>query len=105
MKSDKPAQIENLLEKIREFIKSGKYRFSVHAIKRRALRAISVQDAIYVLTHGYDEKRKTSFDEAYRTWKYAIRERTVDGIDIIVVIAVIDKLIVITVINVTREKL
>ncbi len=102
MKFEKPEQLEKLLDKIREFIRKEKYRFTAHAIERRVQRAISVQDTRYVLTHGFHEKSKTTFDERNKAWNYAIRGKTLDNKDLRIIVAIDEELIIITVIKVTR---
>ena len=104
MKIDQPAQIENVLEKIRLYIERGKFRFSKHAIERQKQRSILPQDALHVLIHGKHEKEKTTFDAKFHTWKYAIRGKTEDDTDARVVVAIVDALIIITVIRITKKK-
>lgn len=104
MKSDQPDQIENLIERIKTYIAKDKFRFSRHAIERQKERSILPQDALYVLTHGVHEKKKSSFDEKFSTWKYAIRGKTEDGIDTRVIVALIQEMVIITVIRVTKDK-
>lgn len=99
MKKMRPPQIENLLEVVATLVEKGNFRFSEHAIQRRKERRISPQDAVYILKTGYHEKQKTSFDEIYKTWKYAIRGKTLDREDVRVIIPIVEKLIVITVIR------
>ncbi len=99
MKKQRPPQIENLLEVVREHVEKGSFRFSEHAIIRKKERAISPQDAVYVLKNGYHEKRKTSFDEINKAWKYAIRGKTIDKENIRVIVAVVEEVIIITVIK------
>lgn len=63
----------------------------------------SIPDVLYVLKHGYHEKRKTSFDEKFQTWKYAVRGKTLDDIDIRVIIAFDDTgIMIITVMQVEK---
>jgi DNA-directed RNA polymerase subunit F len=102
VKPQKQAQAENLLNKIRELIKKEKYRFTAHAIERRVQRAISVQDTRHVLTHGFHEKGKTTFDERNKAWNYAIRGKTLDNKDLRIIVAIDEELIIITVIKVTK---
>lgn len=79
------------------------YRQSRHALQRESERNIDLPDVIYVLRNGYHEKRKTSFDEAFQTWKYAIRGNTLDDIDIRVIIAFDDSgMMIITVMQVAQ---
>lgn len=66
-------QLEELFSKIRGCIDQGLYRQSKHAIDRESERQINLPDVLYVLKNGYHEKQKTSFDEAFQTWKYAVR--------------------------------
>lgn len=76
----------------------GLYRQSKHALERELERKIDLPDILYVLKNGYHEKRKTSFDETFQTWKYAIRGKTLDEIDIRIIIAFDDsEMMIITV--------
>lgn len=97
----KPKQDENLLAKIRKYIDTGKYRLSKHAIKRQNEREINLPKVLYVLRHGFHEESKTLFDTKFQTWKFAIRGKTIDGIDARVIVAFEDDMIIITVIRVT----
>lgn len=103
-KQKKPGQIDHLLQVIRECVKQGKYILTEHAIQRLHEREISLNDAEYVLKNGYHEKKKTSFDESFRTWKYAIRGKTIEDLGIRIIIA-FDKqdLIIITLMHIGEE--
>lgn len=83
----KPEQIIDLQSKIIKCIEEERYVQSSHAIEREQERRIGLADAIYVLKTGYHEKAKTKFDEVHNTWKYAIRGKTVEGLNIRVIIA------------------
>lgn len=98
-KRNRPSQVENLIEAIKEHLKTGNIRFSEHAIIRKKERHISPQDAVYVLKNGYHEKGKTTFDELNKTWKYAVRGKTLDKEEIRIIVAIVDEVIVITVIR------
>ena len=68
------------------------------------MKEIDLNDAEYILKNGYHEKKKTSFDEIFRTWKYAIRGKTIEDLDIRLIIAFDeDGMIVITMMHVGRE--
>lgn len=82
----RPPQSDKLFQKILDCLDMGRYRQSKHALERELERKISLPD-VYVLKKGYHEKRKTSFDEAFQTWKYAIRGKTIDDIDIRIIIS------------------
>jgi hypothetical protein len=86
-KAKRPPQLDELFPKIQDCLNKGHYRQSRHAIERGSEREIDIPDVLYVLKNGYHEKQKTSFDEAFQTWKYAVRGKTLDEIDIRIIIA------------------
>ncbi|NGX40152.1 MAG: hypothetical protein KR126chlam1_01497 [Chlamydiae bacterium] len=99
MKRQRPPKIENLLDVIKRLVEEGFFRFSKHAITRRKERSISPQDAIHILKNGFHEKRKTIFDEPNQTWKYAIRGKTKDNQEVRVIVAIVEEIIIITIIK------
>lgn len=73
--------------------------------KAEVERELELSDVLYVLKHGYHEKRKTTFDEVFQTWKYAIRGKTIDTVDVRIIIAFDeDDMLIITVIDVSKGK-
>ena len=64
---------------MREALDSGRFLDTVHATQRRAERQITRPEVLYVLRHGWHEKRKDVFDTRYQAWNYAIRGKTLDG--------------------------
>lgn len=102
VRTNKPAQLANLFDKIRKCLDQQKFTQTKHALQRQRERAIDLGDAIYVLQTGYHERRKTSFDDINNTWKYAIRGKTVDQVDIRIIIAFDEEedMIIITVMEV-----
>ncbi len=86
-KEARPPQLEKLLETIRNCIDKDRYTQTVHALQRESERSIDLLDVLYVLKTGYHEKSKTKFDEVFKTWKYAIRGKTLDDDNIRVIIA------------------
>jgi len=101
----RPKQLENLLDCIRECIRMGNYRESCHSVARQNERKISLVDTLHVLTHGYHEKRKTTFDEIFGTWKYAIRGNTIDERTVRVIVAIgEDGMLIITVVHIKEEE-
>lgn len=100
----KPSQLDELFPKIRDCLDKGFYRQSKHAIERELERKIDLPDVLYVLKNGYREKHKTSFDEVFQTWKYAVRGKTLDEIDIRIIIAFDDiGMMIITVMHVVKR--
>jgi hypothetical protein len=99
----RPAQLEEVFPLIRDCIEKGMYRQSRHALGRADERHIVLSDVLYVLKSGYHEKQKTSFDDTFQTWKYAIRGKTLDRLDIRIIVAFDDEgMMIITVMHVTR---
>lgn len=98
-KINRPPQVEDLIKEIRKYLELGSIRFSEHAIIRKKERHISPQDVRRVLENGYHEKRKTTYDEHNRTWKYAVRGKTLDKEDIRVIVAIVDEVVVVTVVG------
>lgn len=71
----------------REHIEAGKYLDTRHAFDRKAERQITLLEVLYVLRHGYHEKRKDEFKEEHDAWNYAMRGKTVDGRELRVCVA------------------
>ena len=100
-KKSKQPQIPDLLRKVKACVQFDRWSLSIHASERKEERDIDVQDMMYVLKNGFHEEKKTTYDERYNSWKYAIRGTTVDGNDLRIIITfVTDDLLVITVIRV-----
>ena len=60
-------------------------------------------DVLFVLKNGYHEKQKTSFDEEFQKWKYAVRGKTLDEVDIRIIVAFYDNgMMIITVMHVIK---
>jgi hypothetical protein len=87
IKAVRPIQIVNIFDKIKNCLAQQKYTQTKHALQRQDERKIDLQDAIYVLKTGRHERTKTSFDNVHNTWKYAIRGKTVDHVELRIIIA------------------
>lgn len=98
----KPEKLQNVLEEIKKCIQEGKYILTVHALDRQNERTINLPATLHVLKTGYEEKRKTSFDDEHNTWKYAIRGKTIrDRLDVRVIVAFDqDSMLIITVMHI-----
>jgi hypothetical protein len=101
----KSPQITYLIKNIGDCIQQGRYVLSKHAIERKFERNIELEDVLYVLKTGYHEREKTSFDEIFQTWKYAIRGKTLENLDLRIIVAFesVD-MIVITVMHVSKVR-
>jgi hypothetical protein len=90
----------DLLKIIRAHVQRGSYILVKHAIKRQEERNIRLPDILRVLEHGRHEQEKDVFDVKNQTWKHAIRGKTINGVDLRVVVALKNEMIIITVITV-----
>jgi hypothetical protein len=71
-------KIARLMEHISKSLDAGRYLDTRHATDRQNERAITRPEILYVLRHGYHEKRKDRFETQYQGWNYAIRGKTID---------------------------
>lgn len=107
MKKKRSEKLQNLLEVIKVCVIKGNYTFLSHANERRIERGIDLPTILDVLMTGYEEKRKTTFDEKRNNWKNAIRGKTLDEADVRVIVTVEnDDMLIITVmyVGVVDEK-
>lgn len=78
-KQAKHEKTPNLLAKIKDCLDNGLYRFSQHALDRKKERFVSLPNVFEVLSNGYHEKAKDTWDEVFKTWNYAIRGKTINN--------------------------
>jgi Domain of unknown function (DUF4258) len=84
-------------------METGRYFDTTHATERKSQRRISLAHVLYVVQHGYHEKRKDQYHPEHSDWTYSIRGETVDQKDIRIVVAFDNyDMLIITVIEVTR---
>jgi hypothetical protein len=88
-----------LLQKVREHIQKGRYIVSMHALQRQNQRLIDLKNVLYVLKNGNHEAEKDLFDIKRQMWKYAIRGKTIDGINLRVIVSLAEEMIIITVVR------
>lgn len=100
----RPPKISHLLFEVKRCLESDSYRRTVHARIREKERDVSLTHIRFVLKNGWHEESKDQFDDAFNAWKYAIRGKTVDEVDIRIIVAFDDENImnIITVINLTE---
>ena len=72
---------------VKNCIRSGKYRDTIHSTKRQRERKIILPEIIHVLNTGRHEKNKDRIDEAFNTWNYSIRGLTIDQKDLRVIVS------------------
>lgn len=99
-KQVKSEKVPDLLSRVRNCLDRGAYRFSQHAINRKKERFLSLPDVIEVLSNGYHEKTKDTWDSIFKSWNYAIRGKTVDQDPCRIIVSFEDNgLLIITVIR------
>lgn len=100
MRNRRPPKVNNLLERVRSCIDSGRYLDTVHSSDRTKERQITRPEILHVLSHGYHEKSKDQFSARYKAWDYAIRGKTLDAGELRVVVTFDDSgLLIITAID------
>jgi hypothetical protein len=99
-----PKKQAGLLQVIKKCLENGRYKFSKHALERKAERALELPDILCVLETGYHESAKDSWSQEYKTWNYAIRGETTDqNLARIIVSFDSSGLLIITVIRLNRK--
>jgi hypothetical protein len=96
-------KLENLLEQVRQHVDDDAYDLSEHAKSRMAQRDVDLPEVVYALRHGWHERRKDKYDEAYQAWNYAIRGKTVDERKLRVVVTFEENMLLVTVIDLDQE--
>jgi hypothetical protein len=60
-------------------ISEGRYLYSKHSLDRQMQREITRPEVLQVLNGGYHEKARDIYVEAFKSWNYAVRGKTLDG--------------------------
>ena len=97
MRSDGLLDDARLKKEILWHIEHGKYRLTKHAAEEQAKDEIDLRDTVHVLKTGSHEKGKTSFNNAFQVWNYAIRGKTEDLKTVRVIISFSREMMIITV--------
>ncbi len=99
MAKKKPVKAKNVLEIIKKCIEEDRYTMTIHALYRKNERNINFSEIVHVLKTGYEEKKKTIFEDKKNAWNYAIRGKTkIDDLDIRVIVSFDDSgMLIITV--------
>lgn len=95
--------IGDVANEAKKCVKERRYRITNHARQQQERRKITVPEIEFVLTNGFHEKDKTLFDSKLQTWKYAIRGKTIDAIELRIIIAFEENMAVITVIRFSNK--
>ncbi|MBS0623011.1 MAG: DUF4258 domain-containing protein [Verrucomicrobia bacterium] len=100
--SKRPLKDAEIAAKIKNCLENRRYKQSLHAMERIDKRKVSFQDVLFVLETGHREEAKDSYDETFQNWKYSIKGKTLENVNIRVIITLNEEnIIVITVVNLT----
>ena len=83
----RPPKLPDPLGRSRARLAGGRVRDSRHAEERKVQRDVDIYVVEKVITTGWHEAGEDRYKEEHGSWTYAIRGKTVDGVDIRVVIA------------------
>ena len=89
-----------LKQEILWHIEQGRYRFTRHAMEEHGKDELDLRDTVHVLKTGSHDQSKTSFDNKFQVWNYAIIGKTESLKTVRVIIAFVDEMIVVTVIKI-----
>lgn len=90
-KFSKPQKLANVSTKVQEHAKVGRIIDTRHSKCRQGERLVTFPEIMQVLETGWHEKNKDEWKEEYNTWNYAIRGKTLDGIELRVPVFFDDK--------------
>jgi fibrillarin-like rRNA methylase len=82
MSTQKPTKPANVLEIVREHAKEGRVVDTRHSISRSKERCITFSEIMQVLKTGWHEKAKDAWKAEYQAWNFAIRGKTLDGVEL-----------------------
>ena len=97
MKFDVYLDNQRLKAEILQHLKTAKYRLTKHAAEKQKKGNLDLIDTLHVLRTGVHEKDKTRFEDS--VWRYAIRGKTEEYQEVRIVIAFVDEMIIITIID------
>lgn len=87
MLKGKPDWLKDVLSVVKKHIEDGTYKFTDHALEELGNDHLDFRDIMYVLTHGKHDESKTTFSTKHQCWNYAIVGKTIDALDVRVVVA------------------
>lgn len=88
---------DQLKKTVLECVERGRYRLTKHAEEELKNDDLDLNDALHVLKTGCHDHGKTGFDAKHQTWKYAIEGKTKDLKKVRVIIAFVEEMLIITV--------
>lgn len=80
-------KIGDLKKVVGQYLDAGRYLDTRHSHFRQRHRLIKRPEILYVLRHGYHEKKRDTYEKTHQEWNYAIRGKTPDGRELRIVIS------------------
>ncbi len=84
----RPEKLAGLMAAIKAHLAADKYLDTRHAFQRQLQRDVTRPEIEFVLTNGHHEPSRDRWDEAYRSWSYAIEGQTQEGRKLRVIVAI-----------------
>ena len=104
MEQKSPKADEQVLrEAVHVAIETGEYIILPHARQRCRERDVSAMDIEFVLAHGHRAKARDRFAPSLRRWSYGFEGRTIDGNQLRVIVAILERLGIVTVVIIGGE--
>jgi len=84
---NKRPKIPDLIKVIRRCLDLGNYLDTRHVLGRQEERKILRSEVLYVLRHGWHEKKKDYYEEQFGDWNYVVRGKTPDKRELRVIVS------------------
>ena len=98
-------RLKNPHNELKKHIKSGRYQFTEHALAQMNLRDVIISEVVQSLeASDYKPKRDRWRDDLGR-WSYTFSGKTFDNKELIIWISFVDQMLVVTVVNKTKDRL
>lgn len=99
----KRPKISKIMEEITIALDKGRYIRTDHASLRMRQRLVPLPDVLNALRLGWHEPKRDVFDDKFRSWKYSVRGKSVNGNPLRIIVSFDDSdMLIITVIRLER---
>lgn len=83
----RPPKFDDVMDTINTCLEMGHFLDTSHSNERMKARQVTRSEALYVLRHGHHEKKKDKYDDQYQAWNYSIRGKTLDKIELRIIVS------------------
>lgn len=81
-KTSKSEKLSDVAKKVQEHAKNGRIIDTRHSKLRQGERIVTFPEIIQVLETGWHEKIKDEWKDEFQAWNYAIRGKTLNGLEL-----------------------